>query len=132
MKGVYVYPCIVRKEDGIYYADFPDFEACFTDAEDLDELFYNVKEVLNGVLFSMMSNNIDIPKPYKNGDINLSGNEFLILVDAPITVIRDRVDNKSIKKTLTIPKWLNDVSENENINFSQVLQEALKRELNIK
>lgn len=131
MKTVYVYPCVVRKEDGIYYADFPDFDACFTDAEDLEELFYNVKEVLNGVLFSMMSNNIDIPKPYSK-DIKLSDGEFVVLVDAPITVIRDRVDNKSIKKTLTIPKWLNDVSENAKINFSQVLQEALKRELNIK
>lgn len=132
MKSIYVYPCTVKKEDGIYYANFPDFDACFTDAEDMEELFYNVKEVLNGVLFSLMSNNIDIPKPYKYGDIKLNKDEFVILVDAPITAIRDKVDNKSIKKTLTIPKWLNDVSENENINFSQVLQEGLKRELNIK
>lgn len=47
-------------------------------------------------------------------------------------LIRDRVQRATLKKTLTIPKWINDLAEENNINFSQVLQEALKERLNIK
>ncbi|WP_071026378.1 type II toxin-antitoxin system HicB family antitoxin [Peptoniphilus raoultii] len=132
MNKAYIYPCVVKKEDGVYYANFPDFSACFTDADNMNELFFNVNEVLNGVLFSMLSNEISIPKPYEKGDIVLNDGEFLLLVEASISVLRDKINNKSIKKTVTIPKWLNDISENKNINFSRVLQEGLKKELKIK
>jgi hypothetical protein len=46
-------------------------------------------------------------------------------------VIRDEIENKAIKKTLTIPKWLNDIAEQNNVNFSHILQSALKKHLGI-
>ncbi len=125
-----IYPCVVRKEDDIYYANFPDFNACFTDAESIDELFANTKEVLNGVIFTMLKNKMDLPAAGEN--IKLEEGEFLILVESPVGVIKDRINNMAVKKTLTLPAWMNEMAMEHNVNFSQVLQEGLKRELNIK
>lgn len=132
MKKTDAYPCIVRYEDSTYYADFPDFDACFTDADSLGELFVNTKEVLNGVIFTMLDNGLALPKTSDSKNINLKKGEFVLLVEAPIASIEERLNKKSIKKTLSIPKWLNDVGMKENVNFSQILQDALKRELNLK
>ena len=125
-----IYPCVVRKEDDIYYANFPDFSACFTDAESFDELFVNTKEVLNGVIFTMLKNKMDLPAASEN--IKLEEGEFLILVESPVGAIKDRINNMAVKKTLTLPAWMNEMAMENNVNFSQVLQEGLKRELNIK
>lgn len=125
-----IYPCVVRKEDDIYYANFPDFNACFTDAESIDELFANTKEVLNAVIFTMLKNKMDLPAAGEN--IKLEEGEFLILVESPVGVIKDRINNMAVKKTLTLPAWMNEMAMEHDINFSQVLQEGLKRELNIK
>ena len=125
-----IYPCVVRKEDDIYYANFPDFNGCFTDAESIDELFANTKEVLNGVIFTMLKNKMDLPAASEN--IKLEEGEFLILVESPVGVIKDRINNMAVKKTLTLPAWMNEMAMEHDINFSQVLQEGLKRELNIK
>lgn len=132
MKKTDAYPCVVRYEDNTYYADFPDFDACFTDADSLGELFVNTKEVLNGVLFTMLDNGLALPKTSDGKSINLKKGEFVLLVEAPIAGIEERLNKKSIKKTLSIPKWLNDLGMKENVNFSKILQEGLKRELNIK
>ena len=125
-----IYPCVVRKEDDIYYANFPDFNACFTDAENIDELFANTKEVLNGVIFTMLKNKMDLPAAGEN--IKLEEGEFIILVESPVGAIKDRINNMAVKKTLTLPAWMNEMAMEHDINFSQVLQEGLKRELNIK
>ena len=125
-----IYPCVVRKEDDIYYANFPDFNACFTDAESIDELFANTKEVLNGAIFTMLKNKMDLPAAGEN--IKLEEGEFLILVESPVGVIKDRINNMAVKKTLTLPAWMNEMAMEHNVNFSQVLQEGLKRDLNIK
>lgn len=125
-----IYPCVVRNEDDIYYANFPDFNACFTDAESLVELFVNTKEVLNAVIFTMLKNKISLPEASEN--IKLSDGEFIILVESPVGAIKDKLDNMAVKKTLTVPAWINEMAMEQNINFSQVLQEGLKRELQIK
>jgi post-segregation antitoxin (ccd killing protein) len=41
------------------------------------------------------------------------------------------MESKAVKKTLTVPKWLNDAAEKRNLNFSQILQEGIKRNLGI-
>ena len=47
MKEKYIYPCVIYEEDGIYYANFKDFEACFTDGESIEEVIINAKDVLD-------------------------------------------------------------------------------------
>lgn len=94
-KNISVYPCVVRHEDGVYYANFPDFDACFTDAENLDELFVNTKEVLNAVINTIYENDMDVPMPSEADDIELKSGEFLILVKADLS--SNMIENAYIK-----------------------------------
>ena len=131
MKEKYIYPCVVYEEDGIYYADFRDFNGCFTDGESLEELTINAKNVLEGTLFTLLKNNLEIPEPTMK-KIELKGNEFLVYVDVWLTPIINKIKNQTVKKTLTIPKWLNDEAEKRSVNFSSLLQTALKQYLDIR
>ncbi len=130
MKSRLLYPCIVKKEDGIFYANFLDFEGCFTDGETLEEVVINAKDVLSGTLFTMAKHNILFPSS-ENKKINLKDGEFLIYIDVWISPILEKAKNQSIKKTLTIPKWLNDEAEKHSLNFSNILQTALKETLGL-
>ena len=130
MKSRLLYPCIVKKEDGIFYANFLDFEGCFTDGETLEEVVINAKDVLSGTLFTMAKHNIPFPSS-ENKKINLKDGEFLIYIDIWISPILEKAKNQSIKKTLTIPKWLNDEAEKHSLNFSNILQPALKETLGL-
>lgn len=74
----------------------------------------------------------DFPKVTTDfSKIQLEKNQFISYVNIDIDEYRKKYNNKAVKKTLTIPMWLNTLSEKDNINFSQILQEALKEKLGI-
>lgn len=131
-KDKYSYPCIITydKSDGIYYVEFPDLEDCFTDGESLEEALYNAKDVLGLVLYAKEENNIEIEPP-KNKPIFTEENQSVSYISVWMPLIRDEIENKSIKKTVTIPKWLNDLAEDNNVNFSKILQTSLKEYLGV-
>ena len=58
MKNRLLYPCVVKEKDGVFYANFVNFEGCFTDGETLEEVVRNAKDVLSGMLFTMAKNKI--------------------------------------------------------------------------
>ncbi len=128
----YVYPCIIRKcaEDGIYYVSFPDLDDCFTDGDTFEDAVVSAKEVLEGCAFMYIKLGRKLPKPTR-GFIHTKENEAVVYVDVWTAPIEDRVKNLSVKKNLTIPKWLNDEAERYGVNFSMILQSALKEYLNI-
>ena len=120
----YIYPAKFIKNDG-YTIDFIDFN-CTTEGNSLEEAIEMAKEAMALYLEDLDFN--EIPKPtlqFNNIKLNIS------LIELDIDEYRLKYDNKAIKKTLTIPNWLNKKAELKNINFSQLLQTALKRELNI-
>ncbi len=130
MKDRYSFPCIIRFEDGLYYINFPDIEEAFTDGDDMEEALYNAKDVLGLVLYEREKNNIEIPEASK-GFLKTNENESIAFIDVYMPLFRDMIEQRSIKKTLTIPKWLNDVAEENNVNFSQLLQVAIKNYIGI-
>ena len=73
-----------------------------------------------------------IPNPSHIIEINHTKNKAIVLIKANMRATRDEMNNKAVKKTLTIPKWLNDQAMNKKINFSAILKEALKEELGIR
>ncbi|MFD2692380.1 hypothetical protein [Sporolactobacillus shoreicorticis] len=73
-----------------------------------------------------------IPAPSNPSNIKALSEGFVVLVEAWTDIVRDEAENKAIKKTLTIPKWLNDEAEKNKINFSQLLQFTIKEQLGIK
>lgn len=122
------YPCIIKKEEDIYYVNFIDFPECFTDGESLQEAINNAKDVLEAVVFTYLKQDKKLPKPSYIED----NQKNIVYVEIWLDLIKDRVDNQSIKKTLTIPKWLNDQAEAQKANFSAILQLGLKEYLGIK
>ena len=73
----------------------------------------------------------EIPEPAPIDKIRLESNQAVVLVEVWMPLIRDAIENRAVKKTLTIPKWLNDLAEDKHVNFSHILQEALKERLGI-
>jgi len=131
MKDRYIFPAIFNFEyDGISI-EFPDLKGCLSCADSNEEALNNSKEVLGLFLFSMERDDEEIPIPTNIRDIKIESNQVITLIEVYMPVVRNEINNKSVKKTLTIPQWLNDVAEKENINFSQVLQEALKSKLGL-
>ncbi len=130
MKERVIYPYTITVEDGIFYVNFIHFDNCFTDGDTLEEAMINAKDVLEGTLFVYIKNNQPLPDADFDAE-KLSDNARLAYADVWIEPLVEKARNLSVKKNLTIPKWLNDASEKQGINFSNVLQTALKKELGI-
>ena len=129
----YLYPAIFTPEDGGYYIRFPDFESCYTDADDLMSAMKMANDVLCLTLYDLEQENGNIPAASSAQSIQkqLQGDEFVTLIACDTIEYRKFFDNKAVKKTLSIPSWLNDMAERAGINFSGTLQEALKKQLDI-
>jgi hypothetical protein len=89
------------------------------------------KDVMRGWLLVSEDLEEDIPNPTSLKDIVLGPNQRVVLVDVCLAIYREAYKSRAVKKTLTIPAWLNDIAEKEQINFSFVLQNALKEQLHL-
>lgn len=130
----YVYPAIFTPEDGGGYSiRFPDIKNCFTDADDLTTAMQNANDVLCLMLYEMEQAGKEVPaaSAVQEAQSQLEKGEFVTLIACDTIEYRKFHDNRAVKKTLSIPSWLNEMAERAGINFSGTLQEALKKELNI-
>lgn len=130
----YVYPAIFTPEDGGGYSiRFPDIKNCFTDADDLTSAMQNADDVLCLMLYEMEQAGETIPAASTVPAVQeqTEDGEFVSLIACDTIEYRKFHDNRAVKKTLSIPSWLNEMAERAGINFSGTLQEALKKELNI-
>lgn len=136
-----VYPaCFIKEEDG-YTVIFPDLEDLATDGDSLNEAMEMAIDCLAGYLFSAKIDNDDIPAPSTLDSVDLdrvfveydtnSNDCFTTLVSVNVEEYAELHFNKPVKKTLTIPEWLNEIAIKHGINFSKVLKEALIKELNL-
>lgn len=116
------YPAIVHEEDGSFWVEFPDLEGCFSEGEAMADAISNASDALGGYLCSLMDRGITAPAASDAKEIDPEGGVVTIIVTDPLSYKRS---TKSVKKTLTIPEWLNDEAEKRHINFSSVLQKAL-------
>ena len=127
----YIYPAVFTEDGGYYSVVFPDLEGCFTQGESIQDAFEMAEDVLCLTLYDMEEAGKSIPAPSDVKSVPEPENAFLSLVSCDTLEYRKFYDNRAVKKTLTIPAWLNTLSEHAGINFSSVLQAALKKELNI-
>lgn len=118
----YTYPVLFHFEDGGYWGEFPDFDGCFTQGDTQEAVYANAQEALEACIGLYLDENRELPKPTEITALNLQDGTFPSLVECTI-----RTKEKSVKKTLSIPLWLNEKAENAGINFSKVLQDALKK-----
>lgn len=128
----YVYPAIFTKEDnGMYSVQFPDIAGCYTDGESLADALEMAQDALCLMMYSREEEGKNVPVSSDIKTIAVNANEFVSLVSCDTLEYRKKYNNSAVKKTLTIPAWLNTIAENEGVNFSQVLQDALKTRLHV-
>lgn len=130
----YVYPAIFTpEEDGGYSIRFPDVKNCFTGSETLAGAMDMANDVLCLMLYDLEQKNEEIPAPSSVQAVQeqVEAGEFVSLISCDTVAYRKFYDNRAVKKTLSIPSWLNDMAERAGINFSGTLQEALKQQLRI-
>lgn len=113
----FVYPAIFHHENDGYWVEFPDFEGCLTQGDTIAEALANAQEALTGCIMVMLEDKKTIPSP---SDISIisAADGFSTLVSCNVYAYKN---TKSVKKTLTIPAWLNKRASDMGINFSQTL-----------
>ena len=124
------YPIVLIPDGKGYTVYIPDFDIN-TQGNDMAEAIEMARDAIGLMGIDMEDDGKDLPTPRTAKDVKLSDGDLLSYVDVDFTEYRRKNDIKVVKKNCTIPSWLCYEAEKANINFSQVLQAAIKRELNI-
>lgn len=131
MEENYIYPVILKKEDGGILVSFPDFPGQVTYAETEDEAIKAAQEVLSLCIRDLEDRGGECPTPSELKDIKLKDEDKLVYIHMWMPYFRHIEKIVYVKKTLTIPKWLDEMAKEKNINFSAILVKGLKKELGI-
>ena len=131
MKNKIFYPAIFTECEEGYTVQFPDLPECITEGKTLEEAHEMAFESLGLVLSYKEDMQEDIPAPSTPFNIELEDKQIVMLVEFDMKAYKRKVGSRSVKKTLSIPQWLNEEAEKANINFSAVLQAALKERLQL-
>lgn len=129
----YAYAAIFTPEvSGGYSIHFPDLEECYTCGDSLEDGLEMAEDVLALTLYGYEKDGRPIPAPSKIDAVALQDGEFANYVCCDTMEYRKMYNNKAVKKTLTIPEWLNESAIAMGLNFSQVLQEALIEKIHVR
>ena len=133
-----VYPVILVETDHkkmLYHVHVPDFD-CDTSGKDLADALYMAEDLIALMSVTYEDEGKELPAPTPLSEVQFDEDfrerSEKTLVAADIKAYRAKIDNRAVKKTLSIPSWLNQRAEKAHINFSATLQEALKQKLGIK
>ena len=125
------YPAIFHKaEEGGFWISFPHLPECFTEGDDMKQAYEMAVEALGLALVNRKEEKEEIPMPSEIDKIQNEDGIFVVIEFDMQEYLRKH-NAKAVKKTLSIPQWLNEEATAMGINFSQVLQEALMNKLNI-
>lgn len=118
---------LTPEENGSYTVFVPDFDR-WTQGENLADAMYMARDLIGIMGITLQDMGKDIPAP-GTAECIAEANEIVTYVDVDFAEYRRKNDNKKVKKTLTIPSWLNEQAEMAHINFSRTLEEALRSKL---
>ena len=128
---IYVFPAIFTPSEPGYAIRFPDLPGTNSQGKDLADAIYSARDALASWLDYLMDEGEDIPNPSIENKVSLEGGQFVTMIDVNMTAYRRYKNSKAVKKTLSIPSWLNQEAEAHNVNFSSILQDALKERLGL-
>lgn len=126
LKKLY-YPVIFHPEESGYSVRVPDLDGCFSQGETIEEAV----EMIQDAIGLYLAGEETIPAPSRPDSVHTEGKDFMMVVPYDDLSYKRKHDTKAVKKTLTIPAWLNEAAEAAHINFSGVLQSGLKQQLHI-
>ena len=130
----YAYPAIFTEEDGAILVSIPDLPGAHSFGEDLTEAANMAKDAAETWLDHMEKARRPVPSASTFSEIEAkkeNANSFVNYIFADTDEFRRKNDCRAVKKTLSIPAWLNYKAVEANAPFSQILQEGLKKYLNI-
>ena len=118
----YVYPAIFHKNNNnSYTVIFPDLSGCITEGKSLGEAMRMAQSAINQWIEYSKDKNLQIPKPTEINNIKVNSNEFVRLIRTDIK------DSHAVKRTVSIPKWMDERVTEAGLSLSRVLQDALKQ-----
>jgi len=126
-----VYPVVLEEaREGGYLVTVPDFNSN-TEGDDLADALYMAQDLVSIMCVVYQDEGKDLPLSTPLQEVKVSKGETKTLVFADLKEYRKMLEKRSVKKTLTLPGWLNSAAEAAHINFSATLQEALKKKLDV-
>ena len=129
-EGRRAYPVVISKEDdGFFYVEIPDFDIA-TQGMDIADAMEMARDAIGLMGIDMQDDGKELPTPTPISELTVE-NGVVTLVDIDFDIYRRKNELRAVKKNCTIPSWLNYEAEKANINFSQVLQNALMEQLKI-
>ncbi|MDR0974075.1 MAG: type II toxin-antitoxin system HicB family antitoxin [Ruminococcus sp.] len=127
----YTYPAVFHPaKEGGYWIDFPDLPGCFSQGETIDECMDMSLDAASIWLCAREDNKLEAVKP-SIGYKSLIPDEIVTLISVDTNTYRAANDNRAVKKTLTLPNWLNEKAVEAHLNFSSILQDGIKRSLGL-
>ena len=124
------YPALFHKaEEGGFWISFPDLPECLTQGDNMEQAYEMAADAL--ALICREQEHQPIPPASDPSFITPEPDSFLVVIEFDLLAYKKRTSSRSVKKTLSIPEWLNEAAIDMDINFSQVLQEALIEKLNL-
>jgi len=128
----YVFPAVFRPEDdGGFCVFFPDVKRGATQGETVSECIDMAQDFLCLALYEMERDGVLIPEATDMKVLATEESDIVTLISVDTDFYHRYYSNKLVKKTLNIPMWLNVQAERANVNFSALLQSALKEHLHI-
>lgn len=126
MNKLLFYPAIFHKaEEGGFWISFPDLPECLTEGDNMTQAYEMAVEALGLALTSRESEHAALPEPSDPTFISVEKDSFLVVIEFDMLAYKKKTNPRAVKKTLSIPEWLNEEAAAIGVNFSQVLQEAL-------
>ncbi|MCL2661938.1 MAG: type II toxin-antitoxin system HicB family antitoxin [Oscillospiraceae bacterium] len=120
----YIYPAIFSSnDDGSYTITYPDLKGCISEGKDLENAMVMAQSALSQWLEYLDSDKQEFPKPSEIIEITVEGNEFTSLIRADIR------DSRAVKRTVSLPKWMDEKVSEMGLSLSRVLQDALAKKM---
>lgn len=136
-----IYPACFFKEENGYSVIFPDLNWLSTCGDTVDTATHAAVDCLAGYIYLNEKYKESYPAPSSATEINLekvalelnihTTDSFINMISVDVELYAKEHFEKSVKKTLSIPSWLNKIAMEQNINFSQTLQEGLLQKIHI-
>lgn len=125
----YFYPAIFSKEGEAYNVKFIDFDNIYTYGIGFNDAYYMAQDALYAMLPEYQNN---LPEPtYDYMKIKIKKGDFITMVELDPIEHEKKISSKTVNTTVTMPEWLKNLADTKGINFSKLLQESIKKELNL-
>ena len=120
------YPALFHKaEEGGFWVSFPDIPECLTQGDDMEQAYEMATDALGLALVCREQEHEPLPAASDPTSISPETDSFLVVMEFDMLAYKKRTSSRAVKKTLSIPEWLNEAAMAMDLNFSQILQEAL-------